>query len=368
MTGSPLRVQAYVLGRFLVGIGAALAVIAAVIVLINFVEVSRTLGSGRLELTFVDLFYLTLLKSPAIILQLLPFVFLFGTMGAFVAMNRRSELVAMRAAGVSAWRFILPAAAMAFAIGVAATTMLNPAAAALNQAYEDRQSALTEGAQAGPGDIWLRQGDDRQQVVIHAKSHDTENDVVRLEGVSVFIETVDPTGDLSFARRLEASEALLAPGYWRLTNVDETLPGSGSAHSDRMSIPSMLDHRTAMEKFVSPRAVAFWRLPSTIHAADLAGYASTGYRLRFHQLLAAPLLLAAMSILGAGFSLRLLRLGDLAALAGAGVALGFVLFFVDEFCGALGGAEVIPPMLAAWSPPMLALLAGVTLLCYTEDG
>jgi len=363
----PLRLQIYVLGRFLAGIGAAFAVIASVIVLIDFVELSRTLG-GRLDLTFVDLLYLTLLKSPAIILLLLPFVFLFGTMSAFVAMNRRSELVAMRAAGVSAWRFIFPAAAAAFLIGVVTTTTLNPLASMLNERFEDRQAALTGGPQSGPDEIWLRQGDDRQQVVIHAKSHDTVNDVVRLRGVSVFIENVDASGDLSFTRRLEASEARLMPGSWRLVDVRESLPGSSSVHSDRISIPSMLDHRTAMEKFVSPGAVAFWRLPSTIRAAELAGYSSTGYRLSLQQLLAAPVLFAAMCVLGAAFSLRLMRLGDLAALVGAGVTLGFVLFFVNEFCGALGTAEVIPPDLAAWSPPILALLAGVTLLCYTEDG
>jgi tetratricopeptide (TPR) repeat protein len=55
-------------------------------------------------------------------------------------------------------------------------------------------------------------------------------------------------------------------------------------------------------------------------------------------------------------------------LAGAGVALGFAFFFLNAFCGALGATEVIPPLLAAWSPPVLALLSGVTLLCYTEDG
>jgi lipopolysaccharide export system permease protein len=63
-----------------------------------------------------------------------------------------------------------------------------------------------------------------------------------------------------------------------------------------------------------------------------------------------------------------MRLGDLAGLAGAGVALGFAVFFLNQFCGALGATEVIPPFLAAWSPPLLALLSGVTLLCYTEDG
>jgi lipopolysaccharide export system permease protein len=359
--------QVYILGRSLMGIGTALAVIASVIVLIDFVELSRTLG-GRADLTFVQLLGLTLLKSPAIILLLLPFVFLFGTMGAFVALNRRSELVAMRAAGVSAWRFIFPAAAAAFLIGVATTTVFNPIASSLSAEFEDRQAQITQGPRGEPNEIWLRQGDDRQQVVIHAHSHDTVNDVVRLRGVSVFIENVAPSGDLGFSRRLEASEARLMPGYWRLTDVREALPGATSIHSEQISIPSMLDHRTAMEKFVSPGAVAFWRLPSTIHAAELAGYSSTGYRLHLQQLLATPVLFMAMSVLGAGFSLRLMRLGDLAALAGAGVTLGFVLFFLNEFCSALGAAEVIPPNLAAWSPPILALLAGVTLLCYTEDG
>ena len=77
---------------------------------------------------------------------------------------------------------------------------------------------------------------------------------------------------------------------------------------------------------------------------------------------------AAMSVLAAAFSLRLLRLGGLAALGGAAVTLGFVFFFLSQLCGALGKAEVIPPALAAWAPPTLALLAGLTLLLYTEDG
>jgi lipopolysaccharide export system permease protein len=75
-----------------------------------------------------------------------------------------------------------------------------------------------------------------------------------------------------------------------------------------------------------------------------------------------------MTLLAATFSLRLLRLGDLASLAGAGVALGFATFFLNQFCGALGSTDVIPVIFAAWTPPTLAMLSAITLLCYTEDG
>jgi lipopolysaccharide export system permease protein len=101
---------------------------------------------------------------------------------------------------------------------------------------------------------------------------------------------------------------------------------------------------------------------------EQAGFSATPYRLRLQQLFATPLLYAAMSILAAAFSLRLMRLGGLAALAGSGVGLGFVIFFFNQLCEALGKSEVIFPFAAAWAPPVLALLAGFTLLCYTEDG
>jgi lipopolysaccharide export system permease protein len=363
-----LRLQVYVLGRTLAGVAAALGLLSAVIMLIDLVELSRTL-SGKTELSFIELLFLDSLKSPAVILVLLPFVFLFGVMAAFVSLSRRGELIAMRAAGVSAWRFLAPAAAAAFLIGVVTVVALNPAAAALNGRFEDRRAALADDpSNAAGGDIWLRQGDDREQIVIHAKAHDTVDQTLRLTGVSLFVQSVGRGGALAFSRRIEAARALLVPGYWRLSDVREAAPGEGATRSEQMLVPSTLDHRSAMEKFASPGAIAFWDLPSTIHSATLAGYSAAPYRLRLQQLLATPLMFTAMAVLAGAFSLRLMRLGDYARVAAVGVVLGFGVFFLNQFCGALGSNGEIPASLAAWTPPLLALLAGVTLLCFTEDG
>ncbi|HZZ37119.1 MAG TPA: LPS export ABC transporter permease LptG [Caulobacteraceae bacterium] len=367
MTGALGRMPLYALTRTLLGVAVALALNATVIMLIDFVELSRTVGS-RADLSFAQLFGLMLLKSPSVILVLLPFVFLFGTMGAFVTLNRTSELVAMRAAGVSAWRFILPAAGAAFLIGVLTITVLNPIAATLNGRFEERKAELSEGRAAGSAkEIWLRQGTTRNQIVIHAESQDMVHESIRLKGVSIFVQNAS-SGGFEFARRIEAAEARLEPGFWRLKDVREALPGAGSVRSEELSIPSTLDRRTALERFASADTIPFWVLPSTIEHAEQAGYSVAGYRLRLQQLLATPLLFAAMTVLAAAFSLRLMRLGGLAMLAVAGVGVGFVIFFFNQLCGALGSAEVIPPFVAAWAPPTLALLAGVTLLCYTEDG
>ena len=75
-----------------------------------------------------------------------------------------------------------------------------------------------------------------------------------------------------------------------------------------------------------------------------------------------------MSFLPAAFSWRVLRLGVRAQLCIAAGVLGFAFFFLNQFSAAMGSAEVVPPFVSAWLPPILTALAAFTLLFYTEDG
>ncbi len=366
MTPRVTRIERYIFTHTLAGVGAAAALLGAVVLLIDFVDLSRTLG-GKTDVGFLTEVALTILKSPAVILQLLPFVFLFGVLGAFVNLNRRSELVAIRAAGISAWRFILPAAVAAAGLGLVVLLALNPLAAGMNSAFESLRASVSPSEAPHTRRIWLRQGDARSQVIIGAAAR-TGVGGVQLKDTSLFIYTLDVDGAPQFSRRIEASQARLMKGYWRLTDAREATPGAQATHYDTLSIPSNLDDRTALERYASPQSMSFWTLPRAIARIEEAGFSAINYRLRFQQLLAAPLLLTAMSILAAAFSLKLTRLGGLSTLAGIGVAGGFAVFFFDQLCASLAKAEVVPPSAAAWIPPILALLSAFTLLFYSEDG
>ena len=358
------RLERYVLARTLSSVGVALLVITSIIVLIDVVELGRNLGAA--ELSVVDLMGLTLLRSPLIILQVLPFVFLFGVLAAFTSLNRKSELIAMRAAGVSAWRFIMPAALAAFLIGGLVVAAVNPLATSLNRRFEDARAVL-EGADADqPEEVWLAQGGGRSQVLLHARDRNELG--TELTDVTVRFYLRDDDGGLIFVRRIDAERAALTGGAWRLTRAVVGNPGQPGVATAALTIPSTLDSRAVLERFAKPNVVSFWDLRGRVERTEAAGLSSLKYRLRWHQLLASPLLYAAMSILAAGFSLRLLRLGGLAGLAGAAVTLGFVLFFANELLSAMGSAELLPPAAAAWASPVLAMLAGLTLLAFTEDG
>ena len=364
----PGVLEIYILRRTLRAIGVSLAVIFAVILLIQFEELSRSVGV-RADAEVSDILWLTLLRSPGLVLLLSPFVFLFGGIAAYVGLNRSSELTAMRAAGVSAWRFIAPSAVFALFAGLVVVMLLNPLAAGLSARFEVERARILQNYQAeAPKAVWLRQGDDRNLLVIHAKSRDMQGDAIRLRAVSLFVYQKDGAGRLQFRRRIEAAQAVLQAGFWRLSDVREASEGQSTVRSDSLSIPSTLTSASALDRFASPEAVPFWGLPGAIRQTELAGFSSRGFRLRLHQLIATPVLFAAMSILAAAASLRLARQGGLTLAAGAGAAVGFLVFFFNQMTGALASADIIPPLLGAWAPPLVALLSGLAVLCYTEDG
>jgi lipopolysaccharide export system permease protein len=285
---------------------------------------------------------------------------------AFMNLNRTSELIALRAAGVSAWRFVMPAAAAAAVIGLLAMTVVNPVASEMSATYERLRSQSLDGPAGSSKPIWLRQGDRRRQTIIQARANQPPG--VHLKDVTLYVYSVAPEGQLKLAELIKAKDAILRHHIWSMTDVSSFEPGGLGVTTHGLEIPSDLSEHTALERFGSASGVPFWSLPGAIARTEAAGISATAYRLQFQQLLATPLMYAAMSVLAAAFSLRLLRLGGIAQFAGSGISLGFAFFFFNQFCSSLGKSDVLPPIVAAWTPPVMALLVGITLLCYTEDG
>jgi len=157
------------------------------------------------------------------------------------------------------------------------------------------------------------------------------------------------------------------PGHWLLTGAREATPGAEAIGYDTLSIPSSLDGRNALERYARQR-----RCPSGRSGAPSRAPSRPGFRHRLPAAaagaLATPLLFAAMSILAAAFSLRLIRLGGVATLAGAGVALGFGLFFFNPVLRRARRRQRHPAIRRRLDPAGVALLSGFTLLFYTEDG
>jgi lipopolysaccharide export system permease protein len=303
---------------------------------------------------------------PQLLEKMMPFCVLIGAMTCYLALSRRLELVIARAAGVSAWQFIAPALASAILLGVLATVAYNPMSASLSETSK-RMEAELFGAAPGGGvqdasGFWINQVNADGQVIINAARSQQQG--VRLTGLTLFRFDTDN----KFKERIEARSATLEDGYWLFKSVRRFSLDSPPVDQESFELPTSLTPAQVRNSFSTPETVSFWQLPSYIRSSESSGFATAGYRLQYHKLLAQPFLLAAMVMLAASVSLRFFRFGGVQKMVLSGVGAGFLLYVLSKITEDLSKAELMHPIAAAWLPVLVGGLTGFLALLYQEDG
>ncbi len=365
-----MTLNLYIARRFLGTVGKVFLVFFAILMLIDMIEQLRRFSDAGIGLTGAA--ELSLLSVPETLYRILPLIMVMGAIANFLGLARSSELVVVRAAGRSGLHFLMTPLLVSVALGLLAVAFFNPLVAATSKAYDDRRSELSHGGRSvlsvADTGLWLRQGSEDGQTVIQAARSN-------LDGTELFGVTFIGF-DLNGApgTRIEAETARLVEGAWELTGTktwDLTLPNPellAVVDPGPIALPSDLTPERIRDSFGTPSAIAFWDLPGYIADLERAGFSAQSYRLWYQMELALPLLMAAMVLVAAGFTMRHVRFGGTGRMVLFALLAGFGFYFLRNFAQALGDSGQIPVLLAAWSPPVAAVMLSLGLLLHLEDG
>ena len=365
-----MKLDLYFARRFLYTFSALFVLFFLFYALLDMVEQLRQFDSDRIG--FLGVLHLTALNVPAGLYRILPLIVILSTIALFLNLARKSELVVTRAAGRSALRSLVSPVLMALLLGGLAVAMFNPIVAATTKQYEtvasrysDRASSILSISKEG---LWLRQGDENGQTVIRAER-------ANLDGTHLFSATFVGFGaDGRPTYRIEAEGAELTENAWRLDKAKRweltgaAIPEQEAVISDNLTVPSDLTPDRIRDSFGTPSAIPIWELPAFIERLERAGFSARQHRVWLQMELALPLMLAAMVMIGAGFTMRHTRFGKTGMMVLLAILTGFLIFFIRNFAQILGENGQIPIMLAAWAPPIAAILMTLGLLLHLEDG
>jgi lipopolysaccharide export system permease protein len=357
----------YIGRQFIVSFIVIFTILLMLILLADTIELLRRAAS-KPNVHFAMVMEMAILKLPHMGQLLFPFATLFGGMAAFWRLTRNHELVVSRAAGVSAWQFLLPVLVLAFLLGEAKIMVFNPLASAMLTRFERIEAAAFKGQQSSlaisSSGLWLRQSDGTDQSVVHSRNVLQQGNEVELSTVNVFIFK----GANKFTKRVDAEKAILEDGFWHMRDVWVHEPDVPSRHEDEFWLETDLTLGSIQDNFAPPETMSFWDLPDFIDALEESGFSAIRHRLHWHSLLAAPLLMCAMVLIAATFTLRQSRRGGTVFIVSGGVLTGFVLYFFSDVVFALGLSDSIPVTLAAWTPSGVTTLLGLAMLLHLEDG
>jgi lipopolysaccharide export system permease protein len=345
-------------------------VFLTLIMLIDLIEHLRRFEG--VDISFGQLFGLTLLNAPAAISEILPLLMILATIVLFVGLARSSEMVVTRATGRSGIRALAAPLAVSALIGGLAVSTLNPIVAATSNRYQQLSDTYrTDGPAAlslsGEG-LWLRQGSPDGQSVIHATGYSAEPLI--LYGVTIL--SYAPGGGP--VRRIVSRNARLMGGDWLMGNAkvwpleSGVNPESNAQEHDFLRIPTTLTQERIRESLGNPSGISIYDLPATIRDLAQAGFSTKRHEVWFQVELARPLFLMAMVLVGAAFTMRHTRFGGTGVSVLTAVLLGFSLYFIRNFAQILGENGQIPVLFAAWAPPVASILLTWGLLLHSEDG
>jgi lipopolysaccharide export system permease protein len=368
--GGGMTLSLYVAKKFFWTVLAVFLIFFGIMMLIDIIEQLRKFSSTDISLSQAA--YMALMNVPESLYRILPLIMIMAAIAMFLALARSSELVVVRAAGRSGLSFLVAPVVTALLIGAFAVAVLNPLAAATSKKYDVLFARQSQGQgsvlSVSDSGLWLRQGGVDGQTVVqaaHANSDGTE-----LLGVTFLMFGADglPTS------RIEAEKAVLEPGAWVLTRakrwtlLDTNPESSAMALENGLRVPSELTRDSIRDSFGTPSAIPFWDLPAYIDGLESAGFSARAYQVWLQMELAQPVLLAAMVLIAAGFTMRHARFGKTGSMVLYALLSGFGIFFLRNFTQVLGNTGQIPIALAAWTPPVAAVLASLGLLLHLEDG
>jgi len=298
-------------------------------------------------------------RLPGLLAGMIPLATLLGALLTFMRLAGSQEMTAMRAAGLSVWQVAGRTMQAALLVSGASLALQAELAPRSERGFADWWASLPARAgEAGPDRLWLRaQGDvaaiDRVSLA-----------GTRLDGLLILQHT--PSGDL--AARLDAREATFA-GHWTLHDVLIALPDRtatevlAAAPWPHGPAPANL---VALARPVDSQTVG--RLLAALRGTWSGGRGPDYTRTQLHALAAGVLSPLLMVLLSAPVLLNPPRTGAGALRTAQCLALGLLYMTIFGLLTALGGAGVLPPVLAGWTALVVFGGYGALRVVQAEDG
>lgn len=352
----------YLSKLFFVRIVAMLAVLVLVLMMLDLLSTSAEIlaaeGNGQAQLwTYVTL------RVPQLVARFLPYSVLLATIISLITLNQNSEVIAMKAAGLSAHQVLAPLLLTAGLVSIASFAfnerVVTHATATLTAWSANDYGPIPQDTGVRTN-VYLTAGDD----ILAANTVTGSGEGMTMRGVTFYRR--DERGML--LEQIRADRATYAAPGWTLSDVVifDVQAADTSMASAATVAPEVTPEQIELSS-VNPDAQSFWQLSESIADFEAAGRRTSELRAKWWHKISGPLSAFLMPLLGAVAAFGLARSGQLFVRAIIGMGLGFTYFVVDNAALAMGSFGGYPPFLAAWAPFFLFLLIGETVLIRTEE-
>jgi LPS export ABC transporter permease LptG/LPS export ABC transporter permease LptF len=369
-TNFPLLLDEYVMRAYATNFLLSLGSFAMLYVVFTFFELMGDIIRNQTPFIVVGEYLVNLV--PFIVNAVTPLCSLLAVLITFGALNRSSELTAMKATGISLYRVVAPVLVVAALLAAALFIFDESYLPDANRRQEQYRAEIKN----KPAQTFLLPG----RRFISGKS-DGPNDPTRIFYYTAFDQSSDVFADLTvfefdpatftLQNRVHAESVRWDPTVNRWVfdkGWQRSFKGQTKANYRTFAVdtfPEITEPPSYFKKEATPSdEMSYSELTKYIADLQQSGFDTIKLQVQLANKLAVPAITLVMAIIAVPFAVSMGKRGGLAGIATAiGVAIAY--WVVAGIFSSMGDINTLPPMLAAWSPDLLFAITGSYLLLRT---
>ena len=348
-------INRYIVNEYIKSLFVVIAVMLSIVLLINLLDEFNFFKSKK-ELKFIFFLIFTILKIPNVLINLFPFIVLFGGIVFYLKIYNHNEVISLRVMGYSNIQIILIPALTSFIIGYLIVFLIVPFSSSMLRYYEDLRSEYNETKNlvfVNQTGIWILDKNEKEKNIIRIEKISKDFSVVS----QITIYNYDTSNN--FIKRIDATEGFIKDKNWQLNKVhiiSANKKNNKENYLNNYNYISNVNINELKNVYKNTDTTSLLDISKEMSILDDKGYSTTDLRIRYQKLISFPIYLLAMSILSGLMIINLGKTSNYLKYGSYGVIISIIIYFLNDLSITIAKSGIISVDFSVWIPIFLIFL------------
>jgi len=348
----------YLIKEFSISLFIFFSIFLSLIILSSFIEEIFFFREKQIsENLFIKTFVLSLIKTPTLIINISPFIFLFSGIFFYVKLLRSNEITPLSLSGFSKNFVTLVPTVYSFLLGVFIILFLTPVSASLSRYYETIKQDYSGNdnllIMSNTG-LWVKEKKNNETIIIRADKI-IDQDFENLKNITIY----KFNNNDELIKRIDSKKAKVQKSNWVLDNAKVLDQDNTNKEEKKLNFDTNLSLNELQNFFSNSDTLSIWNINNEIKIIKERGYYGQELIITFNKYLSLPFLLASMIILATFFTIKNGYQFNNFIYAFFGVMTGIFVYFLSDLSIAIGKSGKIPLIMSVWIPVLLVMILSV---------
>jgi len=348
-------INRYIIKEYLKSLLVVIAVMLSIIILINMLDEFNFFKSKK-ELKFIFFILFTILKIPNVLVNLFPFIVLFGGIVFYLKIYNHNEVISLRVAGYSNVQIILIPALTSFVLGYLIVFFIVPFSSSFLKYYEELRSNYNETKNLvflNETGIWILDKGEKDKNIIRIER--INKDFSKIEKITIY----NYNNNNDFIKRIDAEEGFINNKNWELNKVyiiTANKKNNKENYFKNFNYETKLNMNELRNVYKNTETTSLFDINKEILLLEDKGYSSVDLRIRYQKLISFPIYLLSMSILAGLMIINLGKTSNYLKYGTYGVIISIIIYFLNDLSITIAKSGIISVDFSVWIPIFLIIL------------